>query len=265
MDLSLLLDGLLIGIAAGGMGGVMAGLAGIGGGLIYVPIFYASMPNNAGGMASPVFASLVAVAMTGFFSARSHWRLDHVDTDALKRLLPGLLIGSGLGLWSTLQLPEIWVLMALAILDGWIAFDYGRSPRRRSGSIPLPLFSGPIGFISGALGIGGGTMLVPLLRRIAELRIAVGTSAACGAMMALGAVLLNTVFEQDWSQLLEPRIAWLIGAWLGILMMLPLATGWAARVHARVSEAVMRALLKMIFMLLALILTLAAISHGIQS
>lgn len=265
-DISQLLYGLMTGLGAGAIGGTLAGLAGVGGGLLYVPIFFALMPSDAGGIAMPVFASLVAVAMTGFFSARSHWRLGHVDRSALIQLLPGLLIGAGIGLWSTLRLSEIWILLALAALDGWIAFDYGRQPKKRTvNGLPLALFSGPIGFISGALGIGGGTMLVPLLRRSCELRFAVGTSATCGAAMALCAVAANTLFEQGWHTLLAAHASWVTGAWLGILLILPVATSWSAALHAQLSESTLRIVLKGIFISLAGLLLLAAVTLYSQS
>jgi len=67
VDPSLLIYGLLIGIGAGLLGGILAGLAGVGGGLIYVPLFYALMPGGGEGMSIHIFASLVAVVITGFF------------------------------------------------------------------------------------------------------------------------------------------------------------------------------------------------------
>jgi len=261
IDLSLLIYGLVVGLGAGAIAGILAGLAGVGGGLIYVPVFYACMPGAADGVAIHVFASLVAVIITGFFSTRSHWRLKHVDYQMLKILLPGLIVGAGLGLWSTLRLPEAWVLLALATLDGWMAYDYGRSllPKPAGRSSAALLFSGPIGFISGALGIGGGTMIAPLLRRFVALRIAVGTSAACGLLMALGAVLSNILFEHVWHDELVGQSMFLAGAWFGIAVILPKSTGWAARLHTEVPEHTLRISLKAIFMLLATGLLVAAI------
>jgi len=260
IDPSLLIFGLLVGLGAGAIAGILAGLAGVGGGLIYVPVFYACMPGPSDGVAVYIFSSLVAVIITGFFSARSHWRLKHIDYGMLGILLPGLIIGAGLGLWSTLHVPEAWVLLALAMLDGWVAYDYGRSvklkPTERTSAA---MFAGPIGFISGTLGIGGGTMMVPVLRRFMALRFAVGTSALCGLVMAIGAIAINMLLETDWREVLAGQVVFLAGAWFGIAIILPKSTGWAAHLHATASEQTLRISLKAMFMLLATGLFIAAI------
>ena len=131
-DLSLLIYGLLVGLCAGSVAGTIAGLAGLGGGLIYVPVYYAMMPGAGDSVALPVFASMVAITITGFFSARAHFRLGHISREALNHLLPGLIIGAAVGLWSTLRLPETLVLLGLAALNGWVAFDYGRTCHQKN-------------------------------------------------------------------------------------------------------------------------------------
>jgi len=256
----LIFFGLLIGLIGGAIGGTLAGLAGIGGGLIYVPLFYLTMPGNGPGLGMHVLGSLIAVAITGFFSARAHWKLGNVHQESLKQLYPGLIIGAAIGLWSTLQVPEALILLALAFLDAWVARDYGKT-YTTGRTAPLTSMSGVIGYISGTLGIGGGTMLVPLLRRGVSLREAVGTSAACGMLMAMGAVIFNLLFEPAWLELISGQLSFLIGAWLGILLVIPKASRWSAYLHATVEEATMRFMLKSLFYTLSAGLFTAAILH----
>ncbi|MDQ6987496.1 MAG: TSUP family transporter [Mariprofundaceae bacterium] len=270
-DLLLLFSGLTAGLLGGALGGALAGLAGIGGGLIYVPIFYAflshnlsnSSPHNAShqesAMAVAVFASMLAIVATGFASARTHWRLGHIDAACCQKLLPGLIIGAAFGLMLTLHVSAALVLAGLALLDGWLAWDYGRIVKSRPESTPLGLASVPIGYLSGSLGIGGGTMLVPLLRRALPLRIAVGTSAFCGMLMVFSALLLNLLLVDDWLRLLQTPMFFLLGAAIGLALTLPLVSAWAARLHVRMDETNMRLLLRLLFILLAAVLALAAL------
>lgn len=254
----LIIYGLSVGLIGGAMGGTLAGVAGIGGGLIYVPLFYLTMPGNQESLSIHVMASLIAVAMTGVFSARAHWRLGHLNRKVFRKLMPGLIIGATIGLWSTLKIPEAMILFALASLNAWIAWDYGR---RQTGKrvVPLTSLSAPIGYISGTLGIGGGTMLVPLLRRQVSLREATGTSAACGMVMAFSAVLFNLLFESAWAGLLSEQMLFLAGALAGIVLIIPRTTGWSARLHALLPELSVQRVLKGIFTLLSTALLLSAL------
>ncbi len=257
--------GLVTGLGSAAVAGVLAGLAGLGGGLIYVPVLYAVLPfvdraaAGGGHLDVEVFTSLAAVAITGAFSTRSHHRLGHLDRRALAQLLPGLVLGAGIGLWSTLRLPEASVLLALALLDAWIAFDYGRAVPDR-GTVPAPWrFAPPIGLVSGMLGIGGGTMLVPLLRRALPLRKAVGTAAACGLAMALVAIGANLVFEARWLEVLRPVAPFVFGFLAGVAWMLPHTSGWAARLHRNRDEGEIRQWLRLLFALISALLAVQAL------
>lgn len=268
VNVALLGQGLAAGLAGGLAGGTLAGLAGIGGGLIYVPLFLALMPatSDAHALSAPVLASLGAVAITGLLSARAHARLGHVRKAMLKQLLPGLAAGAALGLWSTLRLPASAMFLGLAALDAWVARDYGREAKTlRRPSLPLSWTAGFIGLVSGLFGIGGGTMLAPLLRRRLPLREAVGTTALCGALMALLAVGVNLALERDWRLLLGPLAPWIAGAWLGVALSTSRAVRLGAELHARWREDAVRMMLRLMFASLAAAYLAAAIWTAIRS
>ncbi|OIO70149.1 MAG: sulfite exporter TauE/SafE family protein [Zetaproteobacteria bacterium CG12_big_fil_rev_8_21_14_0_65_55_1124] len=260
-DIIMLFTGLAAGALAGVIAGVLAGLAGIGGGLIYVPLLYICLPHDANGVALSIFISLLAIVLTGGFSARAHYRLGHLDRTAAAHLLPGLMVGASLGLMLTLHLPEALVLIGLALLDAWIAWDYGRPTRSHNGRGALWLASGPIGYVSGTLGIGGGTMLVPLLRRCLPLRKAVGTSALCGTLMAAAALIVNGMLVPAWRPMLAAQGWFVFGVLSAVLLVLPQATRWSSRLHATLGEKELHLLLKVVFSTLALAMTLAAIKE----
>lgn len=258
-DITMLCIGLAAGIFAGGIAGIMAGLAGIGGGLIYVPVFYACLPHDSNGISLSVFISLMAIVFTGGFSVRAHYRLGHLNWQVAGYLLPGLMLGASLGLMLTLHLPESLVLASLALLNVWVAWDFGRPTKQKPATLALWLASGPIGYISGTLGIGGGTMLVPLLRRSLPLRKAVGTSILCGSLMAATALMVNGLLFPDWYHMLVAQKWFVFGSISALLLALPHASRWSAKLHASLDEKEMRLLLKGLFVALAIALALSAL------
>ena len=190
---------LLLGIGA--IAGVMAGLLGIGGGLIIVPALTFWSPlhgvDKADALHAAVATSLASISFTAMASAYSHYRRGAIEWRALGWLTPGLLIGSSLGALIVAQISRTaltWFVAAFCIFAAWqvisvrgAAVDAPRSTLPRRWLIPGGI---GIGAVSAAVGIGGGSLTVPLLYRLgAPLRNAIATSAAAGLPIALAAVL----------------------------------------------------------------------------
>jgi uncharacterized membrane protein YfcA len=185
--------------ALGIVAGVLAGLLGVGGGLVLVGALAWLLPLQgvpAGeAMHAALATSLASIIVTGASSARSHHRRGSVLWPSVAWLLPGLLAGAWLGSFIATRLEGAtlrWgvsgfcVLMAVQLLADW--------PRARVLPVESPAPRGAglsaagslIGLVSALVGIGGGSMTVPLLiwRGVAPVR-AVGTSSACGVGIAL--------------------------------------------------------------------------------
>ncbi|MEM8663676.1 MAG: sulfite exporter TauE/SafE family protein [Pseudomonadota bacterium] len=182
--------------AAGALAGLIAGLLGVGGGIVIVPVLFyllpfAGVPDELR-MHVAVGTSLATIIATSIVSARSHYRRGGVDTDVLKGLaiaiLVGVLVGvvfGGRAAGSTLTI--IFAVVAL-VVSVHMAFFKGRTVSQ--GGLPGGPLRQVIGFIIGAfsvvMGIGGGTLSVPIFSLFGmPIRRAVGTAAAIGLIIAV--------------------------------------------------------------------------------
>ena len=185
--------------ALGLFAGVAAGLLGVGGGLIIVPILAALFASQGFAtqqlMQLAVGTSLATIVFTSLSSMRAHHRHGAVNWPVMRQLSVGIALGGWLGgvlaVWLGGQLlAGLFGVFELAVAA---QMAFGRPPaphRARPGRIRNLVSGVPIGAVSALLGIGGGTLTVPyLVWHNVDIRQAVGTSAACGLPIALvGAV-----------------------------------------------------------------------------
>lgn len=231
----------------GAFAGLTAGLFGVGGGLIVVPVlaslfqWQALAPDSSMQMA--LGTSLLTMIATALSSTLSHHRLGGVDWAQFARLAPGIIIGSWLGAGLADQLDST----ALRRAFGVAAILLGLRMWRRKGPALRAAPSQPpgqgwqslaglgIGTISALAGIGGGTLTVPyLLRRGLAMARAAGTSAACGLPIALfgSASYLYWGWDQpglpaqSWGYLYWPAA---LGLLLGSVPCAPLGASLAHR------------------------------------
>ncbi|WJW75364.1 sulfite exporter TauE/SafE family protein [Thiohalobacter sp. IOR34] len=241
------MDALLY-LASGALAGLLAGLFGIGGGLVLVPVLaWLFARQGLGGdhlMHLAVGTSLATIVVTSLASLRAHHRRGAVDTGVLGRLLPGIVLGGLGGAWLADRLPTdglrqfFGVFELLVALQMLLAARY-RPHRDLPGAAGLFLAGSLIGGVSALLGIGGGTLSVPFLIWCSvPLVRAVGTSAAAGLPIALSGAAgfwlagLDAPDLPPWS---SGYIHW--PAWLGIslasMLTAPLGAALAHRLDTR--------------------------------
>ncbi len=200
-DLSQMLPLLAIAVAAGVAGGILAGLLGVGGGIVIVPALYLAL-STAGmdpaiTMQVAVGTSLATIVFTSLSSGYGHFKRGAIDMDLLKlwapSLLVGVIIGALLGGYvSGLILVGVFATVAALVAIDMIFRKTKDEPTPRGFAKPVWALLGTVtGALSAMMGIGGGTIGVPLLNFLGyDIRRAVGTSAAIGFIIGLpGAVV----------------------------------------------------------------------------
>jgi uncharacterized membrane protein YfcA len=182
-------------LLTGAMAGLVAGLLGIGGGLVIVPalaiLFAAQGLGGAMLMHFAVGTSLATISLTSVASFLAHHRRSSVHWRAFRSMAPGIVAGALGGAWIARQISSQSLGWAFGVFELLVAIQLlaGIRPaphRALPGVSGLTLAGGVIGSISALLGIGGGTMTVPfLLWSRVDIRTAVGTAAVCGLPIAV--------------------------------------------------------------------------------
>ncbi|MFD2738879.1 sulfite exporter TauE/SafE family protein [Sulfitobacter aestuarii] len=196
----LLLQMALLLMAIGAFAGVLAGLLGVGGGIILVPaFFYAFQTLGYGGpqlMQICLATSLATIIVTSLRSVLSHNRKGAVEWQILRGWAPGIVIGAVLGMLLVAQLRTATlqaIFGSLALIVG-LYMGFGRSHWRLGpqmpGGLKRAVLSPAVGFLSVLMGIGGGSFGVPLmsLHNVAIHR-AVATAAGFGMLIAVPSVI----------------------------------------------------------------------------
>ena len=190
-------------LLAGAAAGFLSGLLGIGGGLLVVAALSLALPAlgvpGAEVMRVSVATSMATIVLTLLVSATAHIRRGTVVWSSWIWLAPGMVIGGVVGahLAQLLSARTLrWGITAFCALTAWrMAFGRKASESAQgSGAAPrspwLLSAGAGIGAISAMVGVGGGSMTVPLLVSLGVRPIqAVSTSAVCGLVIAIaGAV-----------------------------------------------------------------------------
>lgn len=190
---------LFVYLAVGAFAGIVAGLFGVGGGLITVPVLV--LLFRRWGFADGVLmhlaigTSLATIVLTAISSMRAHHRRGAVDWPVFRRLTPGIAVGALLGAVIADFMPAQTLRLFFGVFELAVAAQIGlnlmASPHRRlPGGVGMSVAGVVIGALSAVVGIGGGTLTVPFLVWCnVALRKAVATSSATGLPIAVaGAV-----------------------------------------------------------------------------
>lgn len=182
-------------VAAGVVAGFIAGLFGVGGGLVIVPalllVFSWQGMSADIAMHVAVGTSLMTICVTSLSSMYAHHRYATVDWRVVKRLAPVLAAGALGGAFIAGSLSSIWMQKLFALFALVMAVRlWLPQPSRWSGDLlrgpALYGFGVSAGLLSALIGIGGGTLVVPyLLMAGLQVKRAVGSAAACGFPIAL--------------------------------------------------------------------------------
>jgi uncharacterized membrane protein YfcA len=187
-------------LATGAAAGVLAGLLGIGGGVVIVPVLILVFSEQ--GLAAEwaphlaVGTSLTTIVGTGAAAVRAHHRRRAVRWGLVRTLAPGIVVGAWIGALVAGVLPADWLrrVFALFLVLVGVQMLVDRSVPGGQGTLPSKaglLAAGTgIGALSSLVGIGGGSLTVPFLARAGvDLRAAVATSSACGVPLALAGAI----------------------------------------------------------------------------
>lgn len=194
-----MLTEILLYLAGGAFAGLIAGLFGVGGGTVLVPVLLvlfrrAQLPEDYL-MHMAVGTSHSVIVFNALASLRAHHARRAVSWGIFRGLVPGIIVGALFGAWLAKQLDTGSLILIFGIFLLCMAAQMllGRPPqphRSVPGSAGLAGTGAGIGSMSALVGIGGGSLTVPyLLWCNVAMTTAVGTAAAIGLPIALSSTL----------------------------------------------------------------------------
>lgn len=186
-------------VAIGAIAGILAGLLGIGGGLVIVPMLVFALTRQH--ISSNVImhlalgTSMASIIFTSVSSFMAHHRRGAVHWDVVKRIVIGILAGTFLGSCiaarlSTGFLKGFFVLFLYYVAIQMIIDKKPKPSRQLPGNIGMFSVGSLIGAVSSLVGIGGGTLSVPFMVWCnIPVHHAIGTSAAIGFPIAIAGTI----------------------------------------------------------------------------
>lgn len=246
--------------------GFLAGLLGIGGGMMIVPVLSAMLSHRGvePGLAlkMSIATAMATILFTALSSVRAHHRHGAVRWDVVRTMSPGI-VGGGLlaggAAFALLKGPGLALFFALFVGYSSVQMMRGRQPRpgrALPGKTGLLAVGSGIGFTSGLLGAGGAFLSVPFMTWCnVPQRQAVGTGAAIGLPIAAASTLGYVISGWDLQPALPGSFGYLYLPALGVMaaastLLAPLG----ARTAHKVDVVWLRRLFATLLMVLALVM-----------
>jgi uncharacterized protein len=253
--------------------GFLAGLLGIGGGMIMVPFVAIILsgrevaPELAVKMA--IATSMATIVFTSVSSLRAHHQRGAVHWDIAKRLAPGIVIGSligSLGVFSLLKGSYLAIFFGLFVGFSATQMFLGKQPkptRQMPGTAGQFAAGGCIGFLSGLVGAGGGFISVPFMTWCnVAIHNAVATSAALGFPIAVANVAGYVISGQSVANLPPASFGYI---WLPGLIVIASCSVFTAPLGARAAHALPVGRLKRVFASILYALAAYMLYRGLTS
>lgn len=251
-------------VVIGAIAGVIAGLLGVGGGIVLVPAFlYTFLHLGYDGpqiMQVCLATSLATIVFTSQRSVRAHAKKGAVDFDILRGWGPGIAVGAVVGVIVAGGMKTTWLMVTFGVLGTIVGLylAFGRDNWRLGDHMPTGLgraMTAPvIGFLSVLMGIGGGSFGVPLMRLYGQpIHRAVATASGFGLMIAIPSVI--GFLLQGWGAPgLPPYTVGLVNipAFLVVIGVTMVTTTWGVRLAHSMNPRPLKLAFAVFIMIMAL-------------
>ena len=256
-------------IFTGALTGIAAGLFGLGGGLIIVPVVTYSLISFSNisfnqAILSGICTSLASMVITGAMATYIHTKNKNIDYKIINKFVIGVVFGALLIGFIINIFPGEILKNLFIIYTFFIAFRIYAEKNNviKNSSLPNNFVSNVIGFIfsiiSGLIGIGGATLFVPfLIRNNIPAKLAIGTSSALGFLIGLGAsisIFLSSLYLEEINNSMFgfvylPAILFLT---VPSLIFVPLSANWLLKI----SDANVKKLFSSMLLIIGLLMLL---------
>ncbi len=257
MDISIFLFCLMIGAFAG----IISGLFGGGIGLILIPaviwVLHDLHVRTIHSMQIAIATSVAAIVIMGFMSAYKHHKRQAVNWDIVRKMTVSMFLGIVAGALLAGKLPSQILILLFGVIVFFLAIYlyFGKDELQQhvdASTVLLRIAAGFIGFMGSFLGINA--FAVPFFKKLGmDLRIAVGTTAVLGALLAVGIMIMYIITGFGLSDL--PKYSTGFVDWT---LFLPLAIGGTvfSPIGVMLAHRIPRQKLKLLYSLLLIIISI---------